>query len=154
VTCHTVHMARVQCKAGIKCLSCAEKQEGPTQVAQKCGHKFHISLRSKVRRHRDTKHQLGLPNLLLALLVLTTSAYSNLGVSQGFEPLTTSEECYKNPKNKKGQLQDKKRPHEAHHNNARYTSNDDELHSNTDTPVPSENLGSAFFNREQEGSRR
>ena len=33
----------------------------------------------------------------------------------------TSEECYKNPRNNNCQLQDKKRPHEAHHNNARYT---------------------------------
>jgi hypothetical protein len=90
VTCHTAHMARVRCKVGIKCLSCTEKQEGPTLVAQKCGHKFHISLRSKVRRHRDTKHQSGLPNLLLALLVLTASAYSSLGVLQGFEPPTSA----------------------------------------------------------------
>jgi hypothetical protein len=55
----------------------------------------------------------------------------------------TSKECYKNPRNDKCQLQDKKRPHEAHHNNACYTSNDDELHSSTDTPVPSEDPASA-----------
>jgi hypothetical protein len=83
-------MARVQCKVGIKCLSCTEKQEGPTLVAKKCGHEFHISLRSKVRRHRDTKRQSGLPNLLLALSVSMTSAYSNLGVLQGFEPPTSA----------------------------------------------------------------
>ncbi len=83
-------MARVRCKAGIKCLSHTEKQEGPTLVAQKCGHEFHISLRSEVRRHRDTKRQSGLPNLLLALSVSTTSAYSNLGISQGFEPPTSA----------------------------------------------------------------
>jgi hypothetical protein len=90
VTCHTAHMARVRCKVGIKCLSCTEKQEGPTLVARKCGHEFYISLRSKVRRHRDTKRQSGLLNLLLALSVLTTSAYSNLGVLQGFEPPTSA----------------------------------------------------------------
>jgi hypothetical protein len=42
VTCHAAHMARGQCKAGIKCLSCTEKQEGPTQVTQKRGHEFHM----------------------------------------------------------------------------------------------------------------
>jgi hypothetical protein len=36
VTCHTAHMARVGCKAGIKCLSSTEKREGPTLVARKC----------------------------------------------------------------------------------------------------------------------
>jgi hypothetical protein len=39
----------------------------------------------------------------------------------------TSEECYKNPKNNKCQLQDKKGHYEVHHNDMRYTSNDDEL---------------------------
>ncbi len=87
---HHIDMARVQCEVGIKCLSCTEKREGPTLVAQKCGHKFHISLRSKVRRHRDTKRQSGLPNLLLALLVSMTSAYSNLGVLQRFKPPTSA----------------------------------------------------------------
>ncbi len=75
---------------GIKCLSCTEKQEGPTLVTRKCGNEYHISLHSKVRRHRDTKRQSGLPNLLLALSVLTTSTYSNLGVLQGFEPPTSA----------------------------------------------------------------
>ncbi len=42
VTCGTVHLEGVQCKVGIKCLSCIEKQEGPTQVVQKCRHEFHI----------------------------------------------------------------------------------------------------------------
>jgi hypothetical protein len=55
----------------------------------------------------------------------------------------TSEECYKNPRNNKHQIQDKKRPHEVHHNDACYTSNDDELRSSMDTPVPSEDLASA-----------
>ncbi len=55
----------------------------------------------------------------------------------------TSEECYKNPRNDKRQLQDKKCPNEAHHNNARYTSNNDELRSSMDTPVPSEGPASA-----------
>jgi hypothetical protein len=50
----------------------------------------------------------------------------------------TSEECYKNPRSNKRQLQDKKHPHEAHHNNVHYTSNDDESCFSTDTPVPSE----------------
>jgi hypothetical protein len=90
VTCHAAHAARVRCEAGIKCLSRTEKQEGPTLVARKCGHNFHMSLRSEVRRHRDTKRQSGLPNLLLALSVSTTSAYSNLGVSQGIEPRTSA----------------------------------------------------------------
>jgi hypothetical protein len=90
VTCHTAHVARVRCKAGIKCLYHTEKWEGPTLVARKCGHELHMSLRSEVRRHRDTKRQSGLPNLLLALSVSTTSAYSNLGVLQGFEPPTSA----------------------------------------------------------------
>ncbi len=90
VTRHTAHMARVRCEAGIKCIFCTEKQEGPTLVAQKYRHKFHISLCSKVRRHRDTKRQSGLPNLLLVLSVSMTSAYSNLGVSQGLEPPTSA----------------------------------------------------------------
>jgi hypothetical protein len=55
----------------------------------------------------------------------------------------TSEECYKNPRNNKRPLQDKKCPHEAHHNYAHYTSNDDELRSSRDTPVPSEDPASA-----------
>jgi hypothetical protein len=55
----------------------------------------------------------------------------------------TSQECYKNTRNDKCQLQDKKHPHEVHHNNARYTSNNDELRSSTDTPVPSDDPASA-----------
>jgi hypothetical protein len=55
----------------------------------------------------------------------------------------TSEECYKNPRSNKRQLQDKKRPHEAHHNDARYTSNNDESRSSMDTLVPSEDPASA-----------
>jgi hypothetical protein len=55
----------------------------------------------------------------------------------------TSEECYKNPRNTKHQLEDKKHSHEAHHNNARYTSDDDESRLSTDTPVPSEDPASA-----------
>jgi hypothetical protein len=55
----------------------------------------------------------------------------------------TSEECYKNPKNDKHQLQDKKRHYEAHHNNERYTSDDDKSRFSTNTPVPSEDLASA-----------
>ena len=90
VTCPAAHVAGVRGEAGIKCLSRTEKREGPTLVAQKCGHDFHMSLRSKVRKHRDTKHQSGLPNLLLALSVSTTSAYSNLGVLQGIEPRTSA----------------------------------------------------------------
>ncbi len=90
VTCHATHVARVRCEAGIKCLSRTEKREGPTLVARKCGHEFHMSLRSEVRRRRDTKRQSGLPILLLALPVLTTSAYSNLSVSQGIEPRTSA----------------------------------------------------------------
>ncbi len=39
------HVARVQCEAGIKCLLGTEKQEGPTQVVQKHGHKFHMGMR-------------------------------------------------------------------------------------------------------------
>jgi hypothetical protein len=103
VTHHAAHMARVWCKAGIKCLSHTAKQEGPTQVAQKCGHKFHIGMCNQVERHRtysghysgvfvapkntrnaETKRQSGaVPILLLALSASTTSAYSSLGVLQG-----------------------------------------------------------------------
>jgi hypothetical protein len=55
----------------------------------------------------------------------------------------TSKECYKNPKNNKCQVQDKKHQYEAHINNACYTSNNDELRLSTDTPVPSEDPSSA-----------
>ncbi len=55
----------------------------------------------------------------------------------------TLEECYKNPRNEKNQVQDRKRPHEMHHNDARYTSDDDELCSSMNTPVPSEDPASA-----------
>jgi hypothetical protein len=102
VTCHAAHMARVQCKAGI-CLSHTKKREGPTQVAQKGGHEFHMGACNKVGRHglysghysgvfiapknaqnADTKCQSGPgPILLLAILASMTSAYSSLGVLQG-----------------------------------------------------------------------
>jgi hypothetical protein len=56
----------------------------------------------------------------------------------------TSKECYyKNPKSNKCQAQDKKRQYEAHHNDVRYTSDNDKLHISTDTPVPSEDPASA-----------
>jgi hypothetical protein len=55
----------------------------------------------------------------------------------------TSKECYKNPKNDKRQLQDKKHHYEAHHNSACYTSDDDKLRLITATPVPSEDPASA-----------
>jgi hypothetical protein len=55
----------------------------------------------------------------------------------------TSKECYKNHKNNKHQVQDKKCQYEAHHNDARYTSDDDKSCSSTDTPVLSEDLASA-----------
>jgi hypothetical protein len=46
-----------------------------------------MGLRNQVGRHGDTKSQSGaVPILLLALLVLTTSPYSNLGVLQGLNP--------------------------------------------------------------------
>ncbi len=54
-----------------------------------------------------------------------------------------SKECYKNPKDDKHQLQDKKRHYEVHHNNARYTSDDDKSCLSTNTLVPSEDLASA-----------
>ncbi len=56
----------------------------------------------------------------------------------------TSEECYKNPKNRnKRQTHDKKHQYQAHHNNACYTSDDDESRISADTPVPSEDPASA-----------
>jgi hypothetical protein len=55
----------------------------------------------------------------------------------------TSEECYKNPRTAKRQPYDRKRSHEAHHNDARYTSKDDESRSGTDPPAPSEDPASA-----------
>ncbi len=98
VTCHTAHIARVWCKAGIKCLSFIEKQEGPTQVAQKRRHKIHMGTGNQVGRHglysghysrvfvapknaqnAETKRQSGkVPTLLLALSALTTGAYSSV----------------------------------------------------------------------------
>ncbi len=61
----------------------------------------------------------------------------------------TSKECYKNPKNNKCQVQDKKRQYEGHHNDARYTSDDEELRISTDTPVPSEDPASASSESEK-----
>jgi hypothetical protein len=60
----------------------------------------------------------------------------------------TSKDCYKNPKNNKCEVQ-KKRQSEAHHNNARYTSDDNELCISTDTPVPSEDPASASSKSEK-----
>jgi hypothetical protein len=62
----------------------------------------------------------------------------------------TSEECYKNPRNNKRQLQDKKHPHDAHHNNTCYTSDDDESPSSMDTLVPSEDPASASSKSEKD----
>jgi hypothetical protein len=61
----------------------------------------------------------------------------------------TSEECYKNPRNAKRQSYDRKRPHEVHHNDARYTSEDDESRSSTDAPAPSEDPASASSGSEE-----
>jgi hypothetical protein len=61
----------------------------------------------------------------------------------------TSKECYKNPKNDKRQPQDKKRHYKAHHNNARYMSNNYESRLSTDTPVPSEDPASASSKSEK-----
>jgi hypothetical protein len=55
----------------------------------------------------------------------------------------TSEECHKNPRNAKCQSYDRKCTHEAHHNDARYTSKDDESCYSTDAPAPSEDPASA-----------
>jgi hypothetical protein len=43
----------------------------------------------------------------------------------------------------KRQLQDKKRSHEVHHNDARYTNEDNESLSSSDAPAPSEDPASA-----------
>jgi hypothetical protein len=61
----------------------------------------------------------------------------------------TSEECYKNPKNNKRQVQDKKSQYEVHHNDMRYMSDDDKSCISTDTPVPSEDPASASSKREK-----
>jgi hypothetical protein len=61
----------------------------------------------------------------------------------------TSKECHKNPKNDIHQQQDKKHHYEAHHNDARYTSNNDESRLSTDTPVPSEDPASASSESEK-----
>ncbi len=55
----------------------------------------------------------------------------------------TSEECYKNPKNDKRQVQDKKCQYRVHHNDAGYTNNNDKSRLSTDAPVPSEDPASA-----------
>jgi hypothetical protein len=55
-----------------------------------------------------------------------------------------SKECYKNPKNQnKHQAHNKKNQYKVHHNNARYTSDDDESRASANTLVPSEDLASA-----------
>jgi hypothetical protein len=57
----------------------------------------------------------------------------------------TFKECYKNPKNQdKHQVNKKKCLHESHHNDACYTSDDDELSASVDTPVPSEDQASVL----------
>ncbi len=61
----------------------------------------------------------------------------------------TSEECHKNPRNTKRQSYDRKRSHEVHHNDARYTSKDDESRSSTDAPAPSEDPASASSGSEE-----
>jgi hypothetical protein len=61
----------------------------------------------------------------------------------------TSEECHKNPRNAKCQSYDRKRSHEAHHNDARYTSKDNESRSSTDAPAPSEDPASASSGSEE-----
>jgi hypothetical protein len=48
----------------------------------------------------------------------------------------TSEDCHKNPRNAKRQPYDRKHLHEAHHNDACYTSEDDESRSSTSAPAP------------------
>jgi hypothetical protein len=55
----------------------------------------------------------------------------------------TSKECYKTPKSNKCQVQDKICQYEAHHNDARYTSDNNKLRISTDTPVPSKDPASA-----------
>jgi hypothetical protein len=51
----------------------------------------------------------------------------------------TSKECYKSLKNQnKCQTHNKKCQYKEHHNNACYTSNNDELRFSANTPVPSE----------------
>ncbi len=106
VTPHAAHMARVRCKVRIKCLSCTEKQEGPTQVTQKSRHEFCMGACNQVERHglysghysgvfvapknawnAESKHKSrAVPIALLAILALTTSTYSSLGVLQGWTP--------------------------------------------------------------------
>jgi hypothetical protein len=61
----------------------------------------------------------------------------------------TSEECHRNPRNAKCQSYDRKRPHEAHHNDACYTSEDNESRSSNDTPAPSEDPASASSGSEE-----
>jgi hypothetical protein len=53
------------------------------------------------------------------------------------------------PKNNKHQVQDKKCQYKAHHNDARYTSDNDELCISTNTPVPSEDPASASSESEK-----
>ncbi len=81
-------------------------KKAPLLVAQNCEHKFYIGMRNQVGRHglysrhysgvfvapknaqnAETKRWSGaVPILLLAILALTTSAYSSLGVLQGLNP--------------------------------------------------------------------
>jgi hypothetical protein len=55
----------------------------------------------------------------------------------------TSKECYKNPKNNKRQVQDKKHQYKVHHNYACYTSDNNESRISTNTLVSSEEPASA-----------
>ncbi len=56
----------------------------------------------------------------------------------------TSKECYKNPKNQhKCQTHNKNHQYKVHHNDAHYTSDDNELRISTNTLIPSEDLAPA-----------
>jgi hypothetical protein len=91
---------------GTRYLACMGKRIGPTQNAQSTQHLISILARNQARRHwvytghypkifvapknaqnAETKHQSGaVPIPLLALLALTTSAYTSLGVLQELNP--------------------------------------------------------------------
>jgi hypothetical protein len=92
-----------------------------------------ITTTTSARRNRRTK---------LLLIVVTRHSSHALRTDQR----ATSKECYKNPKNQnKHQAHNKKHQEEVHHNDVCYTSDDDELHTSVDTPVPSEDPASVSF---------
>jgi hypothetical protein len=86
-----------------------------------------------MRRNRRTR-----------FLLIMATRHSSLAQCMDQRVITPSKSATKNPpKQDKCQVQDKKCQYEVHHNDARFTSDDNEPRASVGTPVPSENHTSA-----------